>query len=274
MLRGLYLTAMGMVAQEMRQDVISNNLANATTPGFKGETATIRSFPEVLLQRLAGNEAAPIGPFSPGVMIDGIHTNFTPGALTETGQATDLALVQPGVGVTPAFFTVRTPGGLAYTRNGNFHLDASGLLVTAEGYPVQGQNGDITFRDQFTNELMLDPHFKVDSSGRVIIHWPGPQGQQQEYPLDSLQITTFANTDLPLLQRQGDHLFTAPPGVQPLPAANVQVKQGWLEQANIDPTREMVDMLSVLRSYEANQKVIQTEDQTLGKSVNEVGSLR
>ena len=274
MLRGLYLASTGMLVQEMRQDVISNNLANATTPGFKGETATVRSFPEMLLQRMADNKATPIGPFSPGVMLDGIHTNFTPGTLTETGQATDLALMQPGVGVTPAFFTVRTPGGLAYTRNGNFHLDANGVLVTAEGYPVQGQSGDITFRDQYTNELMLDPHFKVDSNGQIIMHLPNQQGRQQEYPLDSLQIATFANAALPLLQRQGDNLFTAPAGVQPLPAANVQVKQGWLEQANIDPAREIVDMLSVLRSYEANQKVIQTEDQTLGKSVNEVGSLR
>ncbi|OIQ55657.1 flagellar basal-body rod protein FlgF [Neomoorella thermoacetica] len=253
MLRGLYLASTGMLVQEMRQDVISNNLANATTGGFKSAVATVRSFPEMLLQRLEKNQATPIGPFSPGVMVDNIYTNTEPGPLTETGHATDLALVQPGVGVSPAFFVVRTPGGEAYTRNGQFQVDPGGRLVTAEGYPVQGQNGDI---------YVGTTDFKVDAGGRILVN-----GQV----VDQLRVVTFANPAL--LQRQGDTLFTAP-GAQALPAANFQVKQGWLEESNVELARELVDMLAVLRSYEANQKVIQTEDQTLAKSANEVGSLR
>jgi len=256
LLRGLYLSATGMVVQELRQDVITNNLANAATNGFKVETATIQSFPEMLLQRLEKGRVTPLGYFSPGVMVDRIHTNYTPGPLEETGRATDLALVDTAGSTPPAFFTVQAGGTEAYTRGGSFQVDAYGFLVTPEGYPVQGEYGAV---------YVGTTNFKVDSGGQVLVN-----GQV----VDRLRIVTFDAQTLPLLQRQGNNLFTAPQGVQPLLAANFQVRQGWLEKANVNVAREMVDMLAVLRSYEANQKAIQAADQTLGKSVNEVGSLR
>ncbi|KYH32643.1 flagellar hook-basal body protein [Neomoorella mulderi] len=256
MLRGLYLSATGMVVQELRQDVITNNLANASTGGFKSETATIQSFPEMLLQRLEKGRATPVGYFSPGVMVDRIHTNYASGPLEETGRPTDLALLDTAAGTPPAFFAVQTGGNEAYTRSGSFQVDADGFLVTPEGYQVQGQYGAV---------YVGTTNFKVDSSGQVLVN-----GQV----IDQLRIVTFDAQTLPLLQRQGNNLFTAPQGVQPVPAANFQVRQGWLEKANVNVAREMVDMLAVLRTYEANQKAIQAADQTLGKSVNEVGSLR
>ncbi|MDN5344680.1 MAG: flagellar basal-body rod protein FlgF [Clostridia bacterium] len=256
MIRGLYMSATGMIVQEMRQDVIGNNLVNATTSGFKGETATTQPFPEMLLYRLGEGRATPVGNLGPGVMVDGVHTNYAPGVLEETGRSTDLALVQAGGGENLAFFTVQVGAGVAYTRNGSFHMDADGFLVTPEGHYLQGPYGPV---------YAGTPNFQVNGSGQVLVN-----GQV----VDQLQIVTFARQDLPRLQRQGDNLFTAPQGVQPGSAAGVQVRQGWLEKANVDVTREMVDMLAVLRAYEANQRAIQAEDQTLGKSVNEVGSLR
>ncbi|PRR70244.1 flagellar hook-basal body protein [Neomoorella humiferrea] len=254
MLRGLYLAATGMVVQEIRQDVIANNLANATTGGYKAQTAAVGTFPEMLLQRMEEGRSAPVGYFAPGVMLDQIYTNFAPGPLEETNRSTDLALID-APGETPAFFTVQAGDTEAYTRNGSFHVDARGFLVTAEGYPVQGERGAV---------YVGTAAFKVDGDGRVLV-----DGQV----IDRLRVVTFPGENLQLLEGRGDGLFYAPAGVQPLPAA-AQIKQGWLERANVDLAREMVDMLAVMRIYEANQKAIQAADQTLGKSVNEVGSLR
>jgi len=256
MLRGLYLAATGMVTQEIRQDVIGNNLANATTSGFKSETATLQSFPEMLLQRLDKHQATPVGPFSAGVMVDAIHTQFASGPLAATGRMTDLALVD-AAGATPAFFTVQAGADLAYTRCGAFKIDADGFLVTAEGYPLQGDYGSV---------YVGSGHFKVDQSGQVLVN---------DQVVDRLWLASFDAAALNQLRRQGDNVFIAPPEAAPQPAAaGTQVKQGWVEQANVDVTREIVDMLAVLRAYEANQKAIQAEDQLLGKSVNEVGSLK
>lgn len=243
-----------MVVQEIRQEVISNNLANVATGGYKSQAATLRSFPEVLLYSLQKERVTPIGYYSHGVMVDRIYSNWAPGTLEETGRTTDMALVQPRGDTLPAFFAVQVGTGEAYTRNGEFRVDANGFLVTPEGYPLQGLY-DAIYTDT--------ADFKVDSSGQVIV-----EGQV----IDRLRVVTFDNPVL--LQRQGDNLFVAPRGVQPLMAVDYQVKQGWLEKANVDVTRELVDVLAVLRAYEANQKVIQAIDQALGKSVNELGSIR
>lgn len=253
MLRGLYQAATGMVVQQLRQEVISNNLVNAGSSGFKSQAATLRSFPEILLYRIQRDQVASVGYHSSGVMVDRTYSNWAPGVLEETGGAGHLALVEHGADALPSFFAVRAENGEAYTRNGEFQVNSDGFLVSNEGYFLQGLYGDT---------YVGTTDFKIDDSGQVMI------GEQL---VDRLQILTFANPAL--LQRQGNSLFVAPPGVQPLPAVNYQVKQGWLEKANVDVTRELVDMLAILRAYEANQKAIQAVDQTLGKSVNEVGSI-
>lgn len=254
MLRGLYQAATGMLAQELRQEVVSNNLANVNSSGYKSQAATMRSFPEVLLYRLHENSATPIGYHSHGVMLDRTYSNWDAGMLEETGVTTHLALMEAGAESLPSFFAVQGAAGEVYTRNGEFRVDGDGFLVTAEGYTVQGQYGLV---------YVGGNDFTVDSTGQVII-----AGEV----VDQLRVVTFA--DPALLQRQGNSLFIASAGVQPLEAANYQVRQGWLEKANVDVTRELVDILAIMRAYEANHKVIQAVDQTLAKSVNEIGSLR
>ncbi|MDK2820393.1 MAG: flagellar basal-body rod protein FlgF [Clostridia bacterium] len=253
MLRGLYLSATGMITQELRQKVISNNLANANTNGFKSEKATVSSFSEMLLNRLEKGENTPIGYFSPGVMVDRVHTNFSSGNLEETGCSTDLALTETKGGL-PVFFSVQAGNSELYTRDGEFQVDANGFLVTSEGYPVQGQYGPI---------FVGTKDFEVDDVGQVIVN---------DQVVDQLRIVTFSDPNL--LKRQGNNFFLAPQEMQPEMGVDYKVKQGWLEKGNVDITREFIDMLSVLRSYEVNQRVLQAQDQTLAKSVNEIGSLR
>lgn len=242
-----------MLVQELRQELIGNNLANVNTGGYKSRGATLQTFPEVLLYRLNEKGTAPVGYYTHGVMLDRTHDDFSPGKLEETGRSTDMAIVQPGGGEQPVFFVVRYGGGEAYTRNGEFRVEENGYLVTPEGYPVQGWYGAIyTGSDDFS----------VDTTGRVII-----DGRVA----DTLLVVTFE--DPGLLERRGDNLYLAPAELQPLQGVNYQIRQGWLESSNVDVVKEMVDMLSVLRAYEVNQRIIQAKDQLLAKSVTEIGGI-
>ncbi|HBT47462.1 MAG TPA: hypothetical protein DEA73_06245 [Peptococcaceae bacterium] len=253
MLRGLYLTATGMVAQQMRQEVISNNLANASTAGFKAEIVPQRSFRELLLTRMeAGAPDTPVGFFTPGVLVDELVIDFSPGPLEETGRATDLALVDPP-GSTPAFFAVLVEGEVRYTRNGSFTLGSAGELQTHDGYLVLGEDGPIVV-------------------GRESWHVDGRGGVWADGTLvNRLLLVTFDEPHR--LERQEGVLFAAPPDLFPQAAAP-EVKQGFLEKANLNAVNEIVNMLAALRAYEAGQKVIQVQNELLGKCVNEIGSLR
>jgi flagellar basal-body rod protein FlgF len=131
--RGLYIAASGMLAEQVRQDQIANDLANSATPGYKSDRATQRSFGELLLDNSATGAA--IGSQSTAVTIDRVSTDFTPEPARETGEPLDFAIVGEG------FFAVQTDGGTRYTRNGQFTANAEGLLVTAQGDPVLGPGG-------------------------------------------------------------------------------------------------------------------------------------
>ncbi len=131
--RGLYIAASGMLAEQIRQDQIANDLANASTPGYKGDRTAQRSFGELLLANTAGGNA--VGRQSTAVQVDAIVTNFTPAPARETGEALDFAISGEG------FFAVQTADGVRYTRNGQFALDPQGRLVTAHGDPVLDASG-------------------------------------------------------------------------------------------------------------------------------------
>ncbi|MGB9660821.1 MAG: flagellar hook-basal body protein [Moorellaceae bacterium] len=255
MLRGLHLTATGMVAQQLRQEVISHNLANADTPGFKAELARLESFPPFLLSRMAGQSVeANIGDLYPGVMVDTLVTDFRPGPLEETGRPTDLALVDNPESA-PTFFAVQVGEEVRYTRDGSFRLGPEGILETKDGYPVLGQSGPVR---------VGEAGWQVDARGGVWLDGA---------LVDNLLVVTFA--DPQRLQKSGDNLFQAPPDLEATEVAEgTQVKQGFLEKSNLDVVRETVNMLAALRAYEAGQKLVQVQDDLLGKTVNEVGALR
>ena len=131
--RGLYIAASGMLSEMVRQDQLANDLANTSTPGYKADRASQRSFGELLLRNQATGQS--VGSLGLGSRIDSITTDLTPGPIRETGEPLDLAIVGDG------FFGVRTPQGLRFTRNGQFTVSPRGTLVTAAGDEVMGRGG-------------------------------------------------------------------------------------------------------------------------------------
>jgi flagellar basal-body rod protein FlgF len=130
---GLYIAASGMVAEQVRQDQLSNDLANASTPGYKPDESSQHSFGDVLLANTEGGAA--VGSVDMGVALGKTYTNMTPGSLQETGEPLDFAISGSG------FFAVRTAQGVRYTRDGQFTSSAQGLLTDTNGDPVLDQSG-------------------------------------------------------------------------------------------------------------------------------------
>jgi flagellar basal-body rod protein FlgF len=131
--RGLYIAASGMLAEQLRQEQIANDLANASTPGYKGDRTAQRSFGDLLLAN--STSGAVVGRQSTAVQVDAVETDFSPRPARETGEPLDFAISGEG------FFVVQTAQGVRYTRNGQFSLDPQGRLVTAQGDPVLDRNG-------------------------------------------------------------------------------------------------------------------------------------
>ena len=130
---GLYIAATGMVAQQVRQDQLSNDLANASTPGYKPDESPQHNFGEVLLANTEGGQ--PVGSADMGVALGKTYTNMTPGSVQETGEPLDFAVQGNG------FFAVQTAGGVRYTRDGQFTASSAGVLTDTNGNPVLGQSG-------------------------------------------------------------------------------------------------------------------------------------
>ncbi|MCL6471347.1 MAG: flagellar basal-body rod protein FlgF [Firmicutes bacterium] len=247
MIRGLYASAMGMLALMNKQDVISNNLANINTTGFKKDYISITSFPEALVyaQERRGDAnytQKSVGLLSSGVGIGGTGFIISNGALRQTGGTFDLALTGEG------FFTVLTPSGERYTRDGSFTKDGFDRLVDQEGNLVLGENGAIT---------ITGSEVHVDEVGRVYV--------DGAYT-DTLKIRNFSKGEL---EKVGSNTFKAfASGQRP---TGFVIRQGYLEGSNVNATDEMVDMIATIRSYEANQRVLKAQDELLGRAVNEVG---
>lgn len=259
MIRGLYTAVSGMITQEGKQDVITNNLANANTVGFKGDNLAIRRFDDVLLQnydKIVGNKnvANVIGSLSMGSRIDSVNTDFTQGMIQSTDKPTDFAIDGRG------FFTVQRNDGINngqyYSRDGHFHVNMNGVLVNDSGDIVLGTN---------LNNNTVGPinvgngQITCDISGNISV-----DGNRM-YKLNTVDFNNYNN-----LTKVGDNLYTGGNPVQ----SNVVVKQRSLEKSNINVVNEMANMITTMRSFETNQKIVQALDETLDKAVNQVGSVR
>lgn len=265
MIKGLYTSASGMNAELLRQDVVANNLANVSTAGFKKEDATFESFGDTLIKRIHdrmdgqsqaggaavfGAHAVSLGVAGSGVMPSETVTHFSDGNLIRTDRPLDVALQGNGL------FTVeRGDGSLAYTRSGSFTLDGERNLVTMAGDKVLGTGGQ---------------PIKIQG-GEVVIDETGG------IKVDGIDNGHFAMVgwDKERFTRLGENLFAAKQsaleGLGDEPELNVRVAQGFTEGANVNTVEEMVRMISVMRAYEANQKSVQMQDDTLNQLINQVG---
>jgi flagellar basal-body rod protein FlgG len=280
MIRGWYTGASGMRAQQWRLDAVANNLANVDTDGYKRDVAAHKAFPELLLRRMnddgvykqpfgSGDAAPIIGKMGKGVELNELFTNLDQGALKETQSDFDIALDGKG------FFAVAPPWGERYTRNGSFQLGKEGFLETKEGYPVMGENGAIRVKAN---------NFMVDKDGRVWINAAYADDPdimvsrenntwEQTALLDTLKLVEF-DIDR-YLEKQGSSLYresdtSGPAMIIEGEGRRPKVVQGFIEAANVDAVVEMVQMIEVNRSYEANQKIIQVEEGALGTLINQV----
>ena len=253
MIRGMYIAGTGMMLQRRLMENITNNIANADTTGYKKEHLVSHSFDDVMIERI--NDTAVrgytrlVGPLSFGTQIDQLYVDYSQGGLEGTGRSTDFALTGNGGN---AFFAVGTPAGERYTRNGAFYLDDMGFLVDGEGNFLLGNNGNINVGGL---------NFNVDQNGSI---WAN-----DEY-IDTIRVVSFADMDA--LRKQGSNLYAGAAPIAPEEAYGVH--QRFLELSNVDIAREMVDMLTVFRAYETNQRMLTMTDETLNKAVNEIGRLR
>lgn len=187
-----------------------------------------------------------------------VLTDTRPGSIRVTGQRLDLALAGDG------FFEVETEAGPAYTRQGSFRVDARGRLVTAQGHPVMGRNGDIYLTTQTP---------VIDAAGRITEPdaTTGPSAADPGAPIAQLRIVRFENPRV--LERLGDGLVAAGPGMAVAQDGEAQIRQGALENANVSSMHEMVQLMETLRHFESMQKVAQGYDEMIGQAIRRLGEL-
>ncbi|MCR8850601.1 flagellar hook-basal body protein [Rossellomorea sp. SC111] len=276
MFRGFYTVASGMLSQQRKTEMLTNNMSNANTPGYKADQASMRAFPEMLMDRMDSTSIPTdkklslpfnqrVGTLNTGVYMQETIPSFVQGDLLETGRGMDVALLDGSMPVDAetgirgsVFLTVEgQDGNPRYTRNGNLTVNGNGFLTTNSGFYMLDENGDRIQleRDQFT----------VGENGQIVV--------------DGNAVATLGvgYSDNPnLLVKQGDGLF-ATEGNAALPDAyeeeNVSfaAKQGFLERSTVDASRTMTDMMSAYRAFEANQKVLQAYDRSMEKAANEIG---
>lgn len=279
MVRGIYTGASGMMAQMHKMDALSNNLANVNTTGYKKDTSVQKAFPELLISRINDNgvhrfpfgsdDTAPIvGKLGMGVEYNESFTVFEQGSLKQTSNPFDLALEDKG------FFTIDTPYGERYTRNGSFTLGKEGMLLTKEGYPVMGEEGPIYIKK---NNFMIDKEGNIFQNGefsdnpRQLVSMESNDWKDTE-KVDRLKVVGFDKDRH--IKKMGNSLWAATEdsgSAQILDGSSrPSVVQGFVEASNVNPVNEMVNLITVNRAYEANQKVISTQDELTGKLINNV----
>lgn len=258
MLRGLYTAHTGLRNEQNRMDIMTNNLANASTVGFKKEGSTSQSFDSVLAYKLKdasvglGN-VQNIGHNNLGVKIGENYTDHTQGSFRITNNMLDLAL--SGEGFFAIEFTNKAgETSTKYTRAGNFTLTSEGYLVTNDGDYVLDEN---------SQRIQLDPLHDADitSDGRI---------SQNGNVVATLQVVDFEDYDY--LKRYGETYFEPVEGAQIIDSA-AEVNSGVLEMSNVQVVTEMVNMISITRQYESNQKIMQTYDRSLEIAVNQLGKI-
>ncbi len=231
-----------MQYQWQRHEILANNLANVSTPGFKRDDLAIVPDTVAATARGANVLALPAG----GSLLQ--WTEHAQGFIQGTGRSLDAAISGSG------FFTVDTPSGPRYTRAGAFNVGQNGVLVTATGLPVLGRNGPITITSSKVN---IGPNGEVNDNGRVV---------------DTLKVVDFPKPYQ--LLKEGLGLFVpADPATVPTPAKGFEVTGAALEASNVGTVQTMVAMVDVLRTYEAAQRAMQAVEEANKQATSDIGKV-
>jgi flagellar basal-body rod protein FlgF len=242
--------ALSAVAQSMQNDLrymetVSQNMVNIATPGYKRAIPAAQVFGEAMQAAgqaaLDGADAPRLAQATPALF------DLSAGAVKQTGKPFDLAITGDG------FFELATPEGAAYTRAGDFHLDARSRLVSALGYPVQGLQGDIVVGGNGGG-------VSIDHAGQVL---------QDGVVVARLKLMRFAGPRDAV--KNGAGLLQAAPGAAAMAEAQPELQVGALESSNVAPMREMVAMMETTRHFEATQKLYQGYDDIIGSAIQKLG---
>ena len=239
MIQALYTAASGMSAQQLNLDTIANNLANASTVGYRAQHNVFSSV-------LAEAGSASSSPISQAMnnfgILSGTTLDQSQGALQKTGNDLDLAIQGSG------YFVVQTPNGPMYTRNGSFQVSSKGQLITSSGDPVIGSNGTITMPP---GEVSISADGTISSQGAVA---------------GKLKVVQFAPGTT--LTSAGETYYSAPPKSE-IPATDSTVKQGMLESSNVNPVTSMVELITAQRSAEMMQRALSMFNSEMDKTATQ-----
>jgi flagellar basal-body rod protein FlgF len=249
MIKGIYTAAAGLATATLRLGVVSNNIANVSTPGYKQDRLPDEVGNALDLMKFAvDDQGRAVGTITLGPKIGLSQLDLAAGPMQQTANPLDLAIAGSG------FFAVQAPDGTTrYTRDGGFHADVDGSLRARDGSSVLDTTGQPI-------NLPLGADVAVAADGTVLAGGN---------TLAQIQMVDFAPGDT--LTKVGNGMFTVQNGVQPLPTTGVQLYQGYLEGSNTDMTESMVSTMNLVRAYESNQKLLQMTDATLKQAVNDVG---
>lgn len=257
MLRGLYSSVSSMITLQSRQGIITNNLANVNTTGYKEETLVAKSFDEVMLSNRdsytnGNSKRQEIGSMSFGVGIDDTITSFKQGVHISTENNTDFAINGAG------FFKVLDGNNNPfYTRDGSFKINTQGYLVTNAGHQVTGINNMTGNEEPIyvgNSKIVVTPDNNINLEG------------VNKYTFNIVDFQDYKG-----LVKRGDNLYSGENGIK---TNTFKIKQGYLEGSNVDAIATTALLMETVKEFEANQKVIQTIDSTLSRIANEIGTVR
>lgn len=245
----LYQAASALDATSRWQEVISENLASSSVPGFRKQEIAFTATSAGMRPGVTPNPAST--PQQLAIPQARSVTSFLAGEMKLTGEKTHVAIDGR------AFFEVQLPSGdTAYTRDGEFQLDSIGQLVTKQGYPVLSEGGPIIVELDRPEPLSISPSGEISQGADI-------KGR--------LKLTAF-NEEQRLQQLGGGMFLAEDPALEPIGAAGSTVRQGWLEGSNASVVGEMANLLTAMRTYEANQRVVQIHDERMGKAITELSN--
>lgn len=244
MIKGMYRSASAMIPRIKQQEIIANNLANASSPGFKKDMIFTQE-----LSRAQAKLSTPRNDWETP-MIDQVYTDYDQGSLDKTNNPLDLAIEGYG------FFIIQDPESedIYLTRAGNFAVSPDGYLSTPEGYRVMSDAGPITLDG---GDVDISEIGQVSVDGSVVAN---------------IRIADVENPEE--LSKVGQNAWNVPEGIELRGALNFTIRQGYLESSNIDAVKEMVDMIVSFRGYESDAQALKMQDDSLEKLINNVGRTR